>query len=144
MDHAQPEGFKEALQSFWAVQAELDSVLEDESNGKLNMSHQLGWRMAGPPKTLVEVALEEVFMEQEVASSFNTAEYKAGFGLLPLKDAESSIMSSLDSQLSNAAAHPSYQFWRYKRMLHGTPIMLSNTIPACGIPQRADYMAFNI
>ena len=28
-------------------------------------------------------------------------------------------MSSLDSQLSDAAAHPGYPFWRYKRALHG-------------------------
>ena len=51
MDHTQPEGFKEALKSFRAVQAELDSVLEDASDGKLNVSCQLGRRMAGPPKT---------------------------------------------------------------------------------------------
>ena len=53
-------------------------------------------------------------------------------------------MSSLDSQLSNAAAHPRYPFWRYKRVLHGTPILLPDPIADRGIPQRADYVAFNI
>ena len=144
MDHNEPQGFEEALQSFQAVQAELDNVLADESDGELDMSRQLRQRMAGPPKTLVEVALEEVFMEQEVTGPSTTTEYEAGFGLLPLEDAESANMSSLDSQLSNVAAHLGYPFWRYKRILHGAPIMLPDLIPARGIPQRADYMAFNI
>ena len=42
MDHAQPDGFEEALQSFRAVQAELDDVLADDSNSELDMSRQLG------------------------------------------------------------------------------------------------------
>ena len=86
--------------------------------------------MAGPSKTLVEVAEEEVFMEQGVAGPSTTIEYKAGLRPLPLEDAESSVMSSLDSQLSHVAAYPGYPFSRYKRVLHGTPIMLLNTISA--------------
>ena len=42
MDHAQPDGFEEALQSFRAVQAELDDVLADDDNGELDVSRQLG------------------------------------------------------------------------------------------------------
>ena len=42
MDHAQPEGFEEALQSFRAVQAELDDVLVNDNNGELDVSRQLG------------------------------------------------------------------------------------------------------
>ena len=53
--------------------------------------------MAGPPKTHTEEALEEVFMEQGVAGPSITTKYEAGFGLLPLKDAESADISSLDS-----------------------------------------------
>ena len=144
MDHAQPEGFKEALQSFRAVQDELDRVLADDSDGELDMSCQLGRRRAGPPTTRVEEALEEVFMEQGIAGPFTTVEYKAEPGPLPLEDDESAVMSSLDSQLSNLATHPGYPFWRYKRVLHGTPILLPDPIAARGIPQRADYVAFNV
>ena len=75
------------------------------------MSRQLGQRMAGPPKTLTEVALEEVFMEQGITGPSTTIEYEAGAGPLPLEDDESTVMSSLDSQLSDAAAHPGYPFW---------------------------------
>ena len=118
----------------------------DGSDGKLDVSRQLGQRMAGPPMTLMEVALEEVFMEQGIAGPSTTTEYKAGAGLLPLKDNESTVISILDSQLSDVAAHPGhpgYQFWRYKRALHSAPTLLPNPITARGIPQRADYVAFN-
>ena len=97
MDHNEPQGFKNALQSFQAVQAKLDNILGDNSNGKLNISHQLEQKMAEPPATVKEVALEEVFMEQGVANTSATIKQEAGFGPLPLEDAESSIMSSLDS-----------------------------------------------
>ena len=53
--------------------------------------------MARPPKILAEVALEEVFMEQKVASPSITIEYEAGFETLLLEDAKSSVMLSLDS-----------------------------------------------
>ena len=144
MDHNEPQGFKEALQSFRAVQAKLDSVLEDASDGELDVSHQLGQRRAGLPNTMAEEALEEVFIEQGAAGPSTTTEYEARFGPLPLEDDESTIMSSLDSQLSNAAAHLGYPFWRYKRALHGALILLPDMITARGIPQRADYVAFNI
>ena len=58
IDHTQPEGFKVALQSFQEVQAKLDGILADDSDGKLNMSCQLGQRMAkdlqrgGPRRSL--------------------------------------------------------------------------------------------
>ena len=144
MDHAQPEGFKEALQSFRAVQAELDDVLADDSNSELDVSHQLGRRRAGPPKTVEERTLEKVFMEQGIAGPFTTIEYEAGAGPLPLEDDESAVTSSLDTQLSDAAAHPGYPFWRYKRVLHGAPILLPDPITDRGIPQRANYVAFNV
>ena len=88
--------------------------------------------------------LEEVFMEQGVAGPSTITEYEAGAGPLPLEDDESAVMSSLDSQLSDAAAHPGYPFWRYKRVLHGAPILLPDPIADRGIPQRADYVAFNV
>ena len=135
MDHAQPDGFEEALQSFRAVQAKLDDVLADNDNGKLNVSRQLGQRRAGPPATMAEDAVEEIFMEQGVAGPSTTIEYEAGAGLLPLEDDESAIMSSLDSQLSDIAAPPGYPFWRYKRALQGTPILLPDPIADRGIPQ---------
>ena len=144
MDHAQPKGFEEALQSFRAVQAKLDDVLADNSDGKLNVSRQLGRRRAGLPTTMAEEALEEVFTEQGIAGPSTTIGYEAGAGPLPLEDDESTIMSSLDSQLSNVATHPGYPFWRYKRALHGAPILLPDPIADRGIPQRADYVAFNV
>ena len=111
MDHAQPDGFEEALQSFRAIQDELDDALADDDNGELDVSCQLGQRRAGPPKTLATEALEEVFIEQEVAGPSTITEYEeAGAGPLPLEDDESAIMSSLDSQLSDVAAHPGYPF----------------------------------
>ena len=75
-----------------------------------------------------ERSLEEVFMEQGVAGPFTMIEYEARPGPLPLEDDESAVMSSLDSQLSDVAAHPSYPFWRYKRALHSTPILLPDPI----------------
>ena len=42
MDHAQPDSFKEAIQSFRAIQDGLDDVLADDDNGELDMSRQLG------------------------------------------------------------------------------------------------------
>ena len=144
MDHAQPDGFEEALQSFRAIQDELDDVLADDNNGELNVSHQLGRRGAGPPKTMAERTLEEVFMEQGIAGPSTTTEYEARAGPLPLEDDESAVMSSLDSQLSDAATHPNYPFWRYKRALHSAPILLPDPITDRGILQRADYVAFNV
>ena len=93
---------------------------------------------------MAEDAVEEIFMEQGVAGPSTTIEYEAGAGPLPLEDDESAIMSSLDSQLSDVAMHLGYPFWRYKRALHGTPILLPDPIANRGIPQRADYVAFNI
>ena len=80
MDHVRPDGFEEALQSFRAVQAELDNVLADDGNGKLNVSHQLRRRRAGPPMTLVEEALDEVFMEQGIAGPPPPPNTKQGLG----------------------------------------------------------------
>ena len=109
IDHAQPDSFEEALQSFRAVQVTLDNVLADDSNGELDVSRQLRQR-AGPQKTVTERTLEEVFMEQGVIGPSTTIEYKAGPGPLSLEDDESAVMSSLDSQLSDVVAHPGYPF----------------------------------
>ena len=144
MDHAQPDGFKEALQSFRAVQAKLDDVLADDSNSKLDVSRQLGQRTAGLPSSVAERTMKEVFMEQGVAGPSTITEYEAGAGPLLLEDDESTIMLSMDSQLSDAATHPGYPFWRYKRVLHGAPILLPDPIADRGIQQRADYVAFNV
>ena len=144
MNHAQPDGFEEAPYSFRAIQDELDDVLADDDNGKLDVSRQLGRRGAGPPKTMAKRTLEEVFMEQGITGRSTIIEYEAGAGPLPLEDDESAIISSLDSQLSDAATHPGYPFWRYKRALHNAPILLPDRIADRGIPQRADYVAFNI
>ena len=83
-------------------------------------------------------------MEQGVADTSPILEREVGTEPLPLEDNESSAMSSLSSQLSDAAAHPSYPFWRYKQTTHGAPIMLPDTLPQCGIPQQADYVAINV
>ena len=144
MNLTQPEGFEEAFQFFRAVHAELDSILADASDGELDVSRQLSQRRAGLPTTMAEEALEEVFMEQGVVGPSITTEYEAGPGPLPLEDDESAVMSGLDSQLSDAAVHPGYPFWRYKRAPHGAPILLPDLIAARGIPQRADYVAFNV
>ena len=98
MNHAQPEGFEEALQSFRTVPAELDGVLADDDNGELDVSRQLGRRKTGPPKTLAEEALREVFMEQGITGPSTITEYEARAGPLPLEDDESAVMSSLDDQ----------------------------------------------
>ena len=108
--------------------------MADDSNGKLDMSRQLGRRRAGPPKTVVERTLEKVFIEQRVAGPFIMIEYEARPGPLPLGNNESAVMLSLDSQLSDVAAHLGYLFWRYKRALHGAPILLSDPITDRGIP----------
>ena len=50
-------------------------------------------------------------MEQGVADTSTTLKREAGAEPLPLEDNESSAMSSLSSQLSDAAAHPRYPFW---------------------------------
>ena len=76
-----------------------------------------------------EVELEEVFLEQGVADTSTAAEWEVGAGPLPLEDAESLIMSSLSSQLSDVATHPGYPFWRYRRTTHGAPIMLPDMLP---------------
>ena len=94
--------------------------------------------------TRAEEAQEKVFIKQGVAGPSVTTEYEAGPGPLPLEDDESAIMSGPDSQLSDAAAHPGYPFWQYKRALHGAPILLPDPIAVRGIPQRADYVAFNV
>ena len=83
-------------------------------------------------------------MEQGIADTSVTIEQEAGGEPLPLEDDESSAMSSLSSQLSDAAAHPGYPFWRYQRTTHGAPIMLPDPLPQQGIPQQADYMALNV
>ena len=88
--------------------------------------------------------LEEVFMEQGVADTSATIKREAGAEPLPLENNESSAMSSLSSQLSDAAAHPSYPFWRYQHTTHRAPIMLPDTLPQHGIPQQADYVALNV
>ena len=94
--------------------------------------------------TMAEEAVKEIFMERGVAGPATTIEYETRTGPLPLKDDESTIMSSLDSQLSDAATHPGYPFWRYKRVLHGAPILLPDPIANRGIPQKADYVASNV
>ena len=87
--------------------------------------------------------LGEVFRKQRITGPSITIEHKAGAGPLPLEDDESAIMSSLDSQLSDVAAHPGYPFWRYRRVLHGVPILLPDQITDRGIPQKADYVTSN-
>ena len=139
-----PQGFEEALQSFRAVDDELDAVLSGIAEAQFDLSRQLGRWIAGPPASGAEVELEEVFMEQGVTDTSATIEREAGVEPLPLEDDESSAMSSLSSQLSNAAAHPSYPFWRYWRNTHGAPIMLPDTLPQRGIPQQADYVALHV
>ena len=83
-------------------------------------------------------------MEQGVADTSATLEREAGAEPLPLEDDESLAMSSLSSQLSDAATHPRYPFWQYRCTTHGAPIMLPDTLPQRGIPQQADYMALNV
>ena len=139
-----PQGFEEALQSFRAVDNELEAVLSGDPEAQFNLSWQLRRRTGGPPAASAEVELEEIFMEQGVADTSATTEREAGEEPLPLEDDTSSAMSSLSSQLSNIASHPSYPFWKYRRTTHRAPIMLPDTLPQWGTPQQADYMALNV
>ena len=139
-----PQGFKEALQSFQAVDDELEAVLSGDPEAQFDLSRQLGRRAAGPPTHTAEVGLEEVFLKQGVADISPTIEWEAGAEPLPLEDDTSSAMSSLSSRLSNAAPHLGYPFWKYQRTTHGAPIMLPDTLPQQGIPQQADYVALNV
>ena len=144
MDHAQPDSFKKTLQIFRAVQDKLDNVQADDSNGELDMSRQLGQRRAGLPTTMAEEGLKEVFMEQGAAGPSTTIKYEAGTGPFPLEADESAIMSSLDSQLNDVAAHLKYPFWRYQKALHDAPILLPDPITDRGTPRGANYVAFDI
>ena len=139
-----PQGFEEALQSFRAVDDELKAVLSGDPKAQFNLSRQLGRRTGGPPTAGTEVELEEIFMEQGVADTSATTEREAGEEPLPLEDSESSVMSSLSSQLSDVAPHPGYPFWKYRCTTHGAPIMLPDTLPQHRVPQQADYMALNV
>ena len=139
-----PQGFEEALQSFRAVDDELEAVLSGDPETEFDLSQQLGRRSGGPPATHTEVGLEEIFMEQGVADTSPTVETEADAGPLPLEDDDSSAMSSLSSQLSDVAPHPGYPFWKYRCTTHGAPIMLPDTIPQRGVPQQADYVALNV
>ena len=111
MDEEGPQGFEEALQSFQAMDNKLDAILSGTAEAQFDLSQQLGQRTAGPPARQAEVELEEVFMEQGITDTSATIEREAGVEPLPLEDDESSAMSSLSSQLSDAAAHPGYLFW---------------------------------
>ena len=124
-----PQGFEEALQSFRTVDDELEAVLSGDPEAEFDLSRQLGRRSGGPPTTHTEVELEEIFMEQGVADTSPTIERETDAGPLPLEDDTSSVMSSLSSQLSDVAPHPSYPFWKYRRTTHGAPIMLPDTLP---------------
>ena len=123
---------------------ELDTILSGIAKAQFDLSQQLGRRTMRPSASSAEVELEEIFMEQEVANTSTTIKWEADVGPLPLEDDESLAMSSLSSQLSNAAAHPGYPFWQYQHTIHRAPIMLPNTFPQWGIPQQADYVALNI
>ena len=94
-----PQGFKEVLQSFRAVDDELKAILSGDPEAQFNLSRQLGRRTAGPPTSETEVELEEVFIEQGVADTSPTIEEEASARPLPLEDDESSAMSSLSSRL---------------------------------------------
>ena len=139
-----PQGFEEALQSFRAVDDELEAILSGDPETEFDLSRQLGRRSGGPPATHGEVGLEEVFMEQGVADTSPTVEREAGEEPLPLEDNTSSAMSSLSNQLSDVAPHPGYPFWKYRCTTHGAPIMLPDTLPQRGVPQQADYVALNV
>ena len=123
---------------------ELEAVLSGDPETEFDLSRQLGRRSGGPPATHAEVGLEEVFMEQGVADTSPTIETEASAGPLPLEDDDSSVMSSLSSQLSDVAPHPGYPFWKYRRTTHGAPIMLPNILPQQGVPQQAEYVALNV
>ena len=108
---------------------ELDTILSGIAKAQFDLSQQLGRRTMRPSASSAEVELEEIFMEQEVANTSTTIKWEADVGPLPLEDDESLAMSSLSSQLSNAAAHPGYPFWQYQHTIHRAPIMLPNTFP---------------
>ena len=139
-----PQGFEEALQSFRAMDDELEAILSGDPEAQFDLSWQVGRRTARPPTNNAKVGLEEVFMEQGVADTSPTTEREADAGPLPLEDDTSSVMSSLSSQLSDIAPHPSYPFWKYRRTTHGAPIMLPDTLPQRGVPQQANYVALNV
>ena len=107
----------------------LEAVLSGDPEAQFNLSRQLGRRTAGPPASLAEVGLEEVFLEQGVADTSPTVKWEANEGPLPLEDDSSSAMSSLSSKLSDIAPHPGYPFWKYHRTTHGAPIMLPDMLP---------------
>ena len=123
---------------------ELEAILHGDPEAQFNLSRQLGQRTTGPPARSAEVELEEIFMEQGVTDTSPTVEKEADMGPLPLEDGDSSVMLSLSSQLSNAAAHPGYPFWHYRCTTHGAPIMLPDMLPHREIPQQADYVALNV
>ena len=108
------------------------------------MARQLERRREGSPKIVAERTLEEIFKEQGIAGPSTTIKYEARAGSLPLEDDESAIMSGLDSQQSDVAAHPGYPFWRYKRVLCGAPTLFPDPIADGGISQKADYMTSNV
>ena len=139
-----PQGFEEALQSFRAVDDELEAVLSGDPKAEFDLSWQVGQRTAGPPASTAEVELEEIFLEQEVADTSPAIEWEAGAEPLPLEDDTSSTMSSLSSRLSEAAPHPGYPFWRYRHTTHRAPIMLPDTLPQHRVPQQANYVALNV
>ena len=139
-----PQGFEEALQSFRAMDDELEAILSGDPEAQFNLSQQLGRRTAGPPASHAEVELEEVFLEQGVTDTSPAIEWEAGAEPLPLEDDTSSAMSSLSSQLSDVAPHPGYPFWKYRCTTHRAPIMLPDTLPQWEIPQQADYVTLNV
>ena len=139
-----PQGFEEALQSFQAMDDELEAILSGDPKAQFDLSRQVGRQTTGPPTNTIEVGLEEVFIKQGVADTSPTIEQKAGMELLPLEDNTSSAMSSLSSQLSDVAPHLGYPFWRYRCTTHRAPIMLPDTLPQRGVPQQADYVALNV
>ena len=106
-----PQGFKEALQSFRAVDDELEAILSGDPEAQFDLSRQLEQWTGGPLADNVEVELEEIFMEQGIADTSSTVKREVGTEPLPLEDDESSAMSSLSSQLSDTAPHPGYPFW---------------------------------
>ena len=118
-----PQGFEEALQSFRAVDDELEAVLSGDPEAQFDLSRQLGRRTAEPPASQAGVELEEIFMEHGVADTSATTEREAEEEPLPLEDDNSSAMSSLSSQLSDVAPHPGYPFWKYRRTTHGAPML---------------------
>ena len=123
---------------------ELEAILSGDPEAQFDLSRQLGRRTAGPPTSNAEVEPEEVFMEQGVADTSATIKTAASAETLPLEDADSSVVSSLSSRLSDIAAHPGYPFWHYRCTTHGAPIMLPDTLPQCDVPQQADYVALNV